>query len=1309
VTPLVSNLDDISCRDDGAPLDPTTQDPLASIPNPDPPFDGSECVESVQEVNKKVKDSLDSYTAHNILLNKLYELHDNLKPLETYYLERSKRMAQLIGIFEPILREIKRLEELITKIRNEDLPDVRERLDYARRWNSAQVIESIALEEEELQSLLSESVINLREQRSLKDENSKLYPALMDPVLLNTQFGVSPSSLISSINKFIGSTEKDELRSELLNYSEFIKMNIVRQVTGLDSLLSNPAISFNIQLQNLISIKTDREKFDVQTGDRSIYQEVHKIIDSPLLEKTSFFESVPGYKLTHIEGKQVSRGRLYTDYYNKLEDPINEFFSTGERGLTSIASQLDPKLKGSDHITKREKGKDYYIRDLELMQQFYQNFDELFESKKKQVRNQVVEENTENLTKAFEKIARADIDILLSVGRINFDLPEDSEVLRTVIDKIKDANLKFVNLIKDLQDEISRIENIMDELKPTPEKVRKMLKEESSICFDKIDDAIDSPCQDTLDILGSDPFFESLDGINPTLPNFSQACYWDEFSKLANNQGLFPIPNDPRTLRYWPVGLTIPTPLGLVKIPLPIIWIPLVTISTPLGVMQMMLTINGVFISPVIFFLSSSGYKQHLVTVRGSSVKFGSDKDDELIKPTIKIPLSVQANLDMQKIGGSVNIDEELTEEETAKLNILDQKKSEADSNNDTVRSYKASKEANGIKQEASDRITPDTQKMKEAADRGETVEEMTEKIKKAVFQNMDDRGKPPLNNIDKLKERSFKRRDKLKKEKVKALEEGNLDKVKEINEDLKSDGINLTEKQDAYKKDLLNYFDSITFPIEIVPKQKDKIDPKEDGTDSSNDSRDEMASSLKKEYASDKSVKVKNILGLNIAKHKEEIEKVGPGESLNIDENPEKIKQHMKDMLDVTVSKSTGEGSTILDPNSAFKQLRSAKENVESKNTEEEKARAKEELDKTQLALSKKMDASRTRQTLSMTSSVVSNFANADVSMDPFAPCCVKDEFDIGFPFPSGVQIPLNQGSSIIKSAIDKLSNAELKSLFGGKNNVGSKDMRLGLLNISKFSVDDSVSVEKPELNLDSATSMFSGILKGLSMPQASLPEELSKQQLDKKTTINTSIVKPIIKDALSKYLDTNLLTANSQNLESDFIYTNSNDIKSFMKNLIDSMTDDINNKLKSFYDIINSAKHGNGIELNVLEKGVFKVPPFGPTAKNIFIAKGSSKLNMSKSDSQFIISEDALKASSSILKTSLDPIVSNPTAYVLAAGAGVTNNTDSLRNIHPILSADDIPPWERLSMKNILFLVFLDEFISTAANQVGFFRSYL
>jgi len=418
-----------------------------------------------------------------------------------------------------------------------------------------------------------------------------------------------------------------------------------------------------------------------------------------------------------------------------------------------------------------------------------------------------------------------------------------------------------------------------------------------------------------------------------------------------------------------------------------------------------------------------------------------------------------------------------------------------------------------------------------------------------------------------------------------------------------------------------------------------------------------------------------------------------------------------MKTALDKVVEKAKGVGSKPIDAGSATNKLKASKKKVDDASTPEAKEKAVRDYTKVQESMSKALDSDRVKQTLSMTPAIISAFSGVSIKIDPFAKCCPSDTFSIGYPFPPLVAFAIDQGVDLVKDAISNMSPDSLKSMFGGKPSVSPRDIRFGLLNMIKNSVPDSISIPKPQLNLKAGTDMFSGILGALSMPQASFPSILGAQQLKKQTSINLSIVKPIIRKGLEEYLKNNLLNKNSQSLDTDFIYANPNDIKAFMKKFIDSMSDTLEEKLKPFYAIINAPnlKTAKGLNLNVLENTVFNFPPFGPTAKALFIAKGQLKFSIPKSKSQFIINEDAVKSASGLLKTALTPIVNNPIAGLMVAGAGVSGTLDTIKAIHPILSADDIPPWERLTMKNLLLLIFLDEFNSVGAEQVGFFRSYL
>jgi hypothetical protein len=63
-----------------------------------------------------------------------------------------------------------------------------------------------------------------------------------------------------------------------------------------------------------------------------------------------------------ITGDSDPGGLIYTQYYNLLKEPIDNFFTLSERGLSSSANQIDPKLKSNPGAAeKKENGKSYWI------------------------------------------------------------------------------------------------------------------------------------------------------------------------------------------------------------------------------------------------------------------------------------------------------------------------------------------------------------------------------------------------------------------------------------------------------------------------------------------------------------------------------------------------------------------------------------------------------------------------------------------------------------------------------------------------------------------------------------------------------------------------------------------------------------------------------------------------------------------------------------------------------------------------------------------------------------------------------------
>ena len=1327
--PIFDTLD-APCFDSGTPLDLSNEassDELDDIikkqeddsnASPDP----SKCLDTVDEVNAEIEKQIIEYNNHILILERLYELQDNLKPLAEYYKYRITRAAEVINDFRPVLEQLKALKaEKETK--QSEILNIGDTIDdlYQSYYDGASYttiyaqIEVLLDQKAALVKDIADLNVEISSQEITLNNKSEQYPALSNSTITDLDEDTSLAGralYITEVGISLGLGEINSIKQGLLNYSEYIDTKIITSASSYSDIISNPLIRFELKFQNLNSITVDREKFDKQTGDKQVIQVPIKIKDSDLLEKNNFFTGAPGYSVINTSAKENSSGSLYTKYYNKFNDPVNEFFTLSERGLTGNSNLIDKDLKGTDATIKKEGEKEFYIRDKDTMETFYQEFEQRLKKRKKEVRSEVTDPNGDdlsNLTTSLRQLAAKDVETLLATGKVNLYLEEDNSKLGTIVDKIAEANQRFSGKIIALEEEIKRIEIKVEELKPKPEKIKLKLKELNEECFGDIDKENDG-CPDVKQKLGSDPFFETVTSADGSMPNFTQMCYWVEFAKLATMFGLVPLPNqNPTELRYWPVGLVIPTPVKLIKIPLPIIWIPLVVISTPMGVMVLFLTINGLFISPILFFLSSSGYKQHLITVRGSSKKFGFDQFEDSVKTTIKVPISITAAAEKIK---RLALPNPLNDKELREIAQLKDKLKNPDIANISARKKKIEKEIEERKIAAENRIKGDAEKAQEVLDKKETLVDALKDAKKSIMKRIDDLGNPPTGAIDRLKEKSFEIKQELQKRKLKAMEDGDLEEVKRLNKLLKGDGIDFDEKIKAFTDDLTEYFDKIKLPKIVIPKDEAKIDPKPNAIAGVKKQVIEATSNLQTQFTPPDFSKAKHILSLNLAKHKKFLEDIEIDGSINLNEGKDKVVKAVNKMLDNLVDACVGIGKNGKPPtdDDIAKDQQGQNKILE---LEEDKAKIKkaiEKLKKSEEDASNSFDLNLNAASITKNLDMISKLGAIKVDLNPFAPCCTKEEFSLDLGAVGPALAILFMAKNLIKSKIESMTIPELKSLFGGKPEISVRDIRLGILTTITSTIPDNLEVPIPNIDFSKISTAFGGLTSALSLPQASFPAPMKALSFPKQLTLDLNILKAPLTKALPSFLEGGMgFGSIPQDFNNDLMTINSKDIKAMIKSFVETNIDSLEDKLKTPYKLVEIAKSAKGIDLNVLEKGVFNVPPFGKVSEALFITKGLIKMNLPNSLGYSTVDLEVLKPALALIKPMITPIVSSPVAYILVAAAGVTNNLDMIRKLHPVLNEDDIPPWERLTLKNILFLVFLDEYVSTAADQVGFFRSYI
>ena len=195
-------------------------------------------------------------------------------------------------------------------------------------------------------------------------------------------------------------------------------------------------------------------------------------------------------------------------------------------------------------------------------------------------------------------------------------------------------------------------------------------------------------------------------------------------------------------------------------------------------------------------------------------------------------------------------------------------------------------------------------------------------------------------------------------------------------------------------------------------------------------------------------------------------------------------------------------------------------------------------------------------------------------------------------------------------------------------------------------------------------------------------------------------------------------------------------------LKNFIDLGFDIAEKILDQFYKIISLLKSAKGTKINLLESIQYSLPsffpPIAPPYLPTFIGITKIRENTGKSNTMQIMDTDLIQEKLKIVETVLGPIANSPLPMLVALIAGIADHVTAtvplpptpkldttnfsfsmvdstkpsyltVRNLHPVVSQDDIPSWERLSPANPLFLLFVDQFLAAGADKVGLFREYL
>jgi len=754
------------------------------------------------------------------------------------------------------------------------------------------------------------------------------------------------------------------------------------------------------------------------------------------------------------------------------------------------------------------------------------------------------------------------------------------------------------------------------------------------------------------------------------------------------------------------VGLTIPTPAGLVKIPLPIIWIPLIAIPGSAGINVIFLTINGLFISPIIFRINSNGSKLHAITARGPSPRFGYDKDP--VKSTIKIPLNIAAAKDAL-ISSTSNLTGTQKQEYEIESQAIREKLSRL--NPDSNRYKKLQQKLNDLDESVSGKTQ--NQSTQDALDKKESVTDAIEKAKAAIKDRFNQLGDVRLSNCESIQEKLDLEKQEIRKEIDKTYRldidpKTKRKKLKELRTKPKKESVSLADKKDAIQKDVLKYFENIKLPSIKIPRDSTKLNPAPNPLATLKDDTKEQLSNYDNDSIAAKNLNIKDSL-------KRELDSVSDTLNINdipvnskgkidIAENQKQIKEKFKELTNGLIDKLSGKStldqskieSEILD---LEKQLELEQDPIKRKSIKDKLNLNNSKLSNHKETLQNAKDNALTGEKLKEISSVKFSF-NAFKSLSDLLPT------EINFDPPQATLAPIKAAGTAVNGYIDSLSVDSMIALFGGRIEITPNTIKDTFFNIINTQVPADLNIPL-KMDASDVLASSSGVLSSLAIP--SKPSDFLKPfTISKGIDIDLNMLIGPIKNILINEMD-DLIGCLPVDIENNFSSLNPEDISSELELKLLNSLDKVSNVLEPAYKLINLLKSAKGINLTPAEIKSFLSLPFGPIDFAKFSAEAILKINSPTSSSVSTFDLDSLESAKKLIDPVVSPIMDNPVSFIIAAGAASTGLADIQRQLHPVMNADDLPPWERLSSKNFLFVLFLDEFISTAADKIGFFRRFI
>ena len=198
---------------------------------------------------------------------------------------------------------------------------------------------------------------------------------------------------------------------------------------------------------------------------------------------------------------------------------------------------------------------------------------------------------------------------------------------------------------------------------------------------------------------------------------------------------------------------------------------------------------------------------------------------------------------------------------------------------------------------------------------------------------------------------------------------------------------------------------------------------------------------------------------------------------------------------------------------------------------------------------------------------------------------------------------------------------------------------------------------------------------------------------------TIPGKVIKSFIKESIIKLIDNGLLEKMipeiNDPLSPKFINMDPSDIQKITRNMVRDLFNPDSPNIPKFLNVIKTPTFPLARPTDMIEQALigFGAPP---AARIVFNNFWKYYKSLPKTPLGDIITLPAIELSASILNKI-------PWPLTVLIGRSVVNL------INPIAMSDDHPVWRRMSLKNVYYVIYLDEFLRSAADVSGLFKFFL